>query len=115
MEILDFVFYTLGVVALIEIALRVFASYYLKEESNDPVSEKIEENVIFGWVEEINGTFYVYNMLNNAFVGQGKTAEDFKNMSERVGKQVIVMDGQPEAFEKLVNTAGIKEFRVSVK
>lgn len=115
MEILNFIFYTLGILVVIELALQVFSWYYLKENHDELDESRPEDYLILGWVEEINGMFYVYNIQNNAFVGQGRTVEDFQNMSERVGKQVVVMDGQPEAFEKLTNTLGIKEYKIGVK
>ena len=115
MNIVSFVFYTLGILALIEIGLRLFVSYYMKQELDEVEDKSLEDRIILGRVEELNGTFYVYNMKNDAFVGQGKTAKDFEDMSDRIGKQVVVMDGEPEAFDKLANTDGIKEYKVDIK
>ena len=116
MDLLEFVMYTLGVLAVIELGLRYLVYRNKQQTATTEYSDSSPaDRVIFGYVEEINGTFYIWDLIDNSFVGQGQSAKDFDRISERVNKQVLVIDGEPDAFEKLTSIDGIEEYRMEIK
>ena len=117
MDLLEFVMYTLGVLAVIELGLRYFLYRSKKqaEYTDSRLETTVADRVIFGYVEEINGTFYIWDVLDSSFVGQGQTMKDFDKLSERVNKKVLVIDGEPSAFEKLMSVDGVEEYRLDVQ
>lgn len=72
----------------------------LSEETNP---ESASSNKISARVEEHNGVFYVYNIDNNAFLGQGSTFSEIKRtLEERFpSSNVFISEGDKGVIEKI--------------
>ena len=73
-------------------------------DSNDAdpdIVAQIEQALLLCRAEKVNGTYYLYEMGSDAFVGQGNTAEDFVEISDRHQRYVVIMDGDRDLLDEL--------------
>ena len=68
----------------------------------DPdIVAQIEQALLLCRAEKVNDTYFFYEIQSDAFVGQGKTAEDFIEIGERHQRYVVIMDGDKEVLDDL--------------
>jgi len=68
----------------------------------DPdIVAQIEQALLLCRAENVDGTYFLYELGSDAFVGQGNTAEDFVEISDRHQRYVIIMDGDRELLDEL--------------
>ena len=70
------------------------------EELNQALDE-FNENIIICRVEEQDGMFYFWNVLDNSFVGQGQSVDEIAEISERLQKQLLMDEGDKTILDKL--------------
>lgn len=83
----------------------VFWLWQTLTNSDDDLEQQIHTDVenalILCKVEQIKDTYYLYNAQNEEFVGQGKDICDFTEISERLQKHIMIVEGEEEVIEKL--------------
>jgi hypothetical protein len=57
-------------------------------------------------IEEYDGTFYVFDVETDEFLGQGRTAEEF---AERLGRDLVLkpVQGDPDVIQRFRDTVPI--------
>ena len=70
------------------------------DEFNQALDE-FNANVIICRVEEQDGMFYFYNVLDDTFVGQARTVVEIADISERLEKQLLLDEGDQDLLERL--------------
>ena len=82
----------------------IFGFFGKNTDSNyaDPdIVAQIEQALLLCRAEKVNGTYYLYEMGSDAFVGQGNTTEDFVEISDRHQRYVVIMEGDQELLDEL--------------
>ena len=82
---------------------QMFVAWYTqKEETNlNNALDEFNENIIICRVEEQDGMFYFWNVLDNTFVGQARTVPEIADISERLQKQLLMEEGDKDLLDKL--------------
>lgn len=85
---------------ILELALRMFVV------SNEPTAEEllaqdIEDAICLVRLEQIGNVFYFYNSQDDNFVGQATSVEEMAELSERLQKHIVVIDGDASAIDNL--------------
>jgi len=93
-------FITLGVFFLLELVLRYTVKDKIQDKELDIVQE-IEDSVVLCRVEQIDSVFYLYNSQSEQFIGQGTSVQDFWDISEKMEKYLMVIDGDNNAIKLL--------------
>ena len=63
--------------------------------------DEFNEHIIMCRVEEQDGMFYFWNVLDGTFVGQGRTVPEIAAISERLQKQLLMEEGDKALLDKL--------------
>ena len=63
------------------------------DEIDSAVTERVSENTIKIFIEQVKGVYYIYNKENNDFMGQGSTREEVeKVLAERFPNKKFMAD-----------------------
>jgi len=63
--------------------------------------DEFNEHIIICRVEEQDGMFYFWNVLDDTFVGQARTVPEIAAISERLQKQLLMEEGDKDLLDKL--------------
>ena len=81
-------------------------SIFSKDSSEDEFAQKlegIEEAIVLCRVEKIQDVFYLYNAQDDNFVGQARDVKGFVEVSERLQKHLMIVDGDEAVVDQLKN------------
>jgi hypothetical protein len=82
---------------------QMFVAWYTQKEVTNlnNALDEFNENIIICRVEEQDGMFYFWNVLDDTFVGQARTVPEIADISERLQKQLLMEEGDKDLLEKL--------------
>ena len=93
---------TFGIVFLAGYALRSFGSKLQEEESEElRLVEQLENAIVLCRVEQEADVFYFYNAQDETFVGQARNMNEMEEISDRLQKHIMVIDGDDTAVNAL--------------
>ena len=72
-----------------------------KAEDLNQALDDFNEHIIICRVEEQDGMFYFWNVLDDTFVGQARTVPEIAAISERLQKQLLMEEGDKDLLDKL--------------
>lgn len=99
--IFEFFVWTLSLYFLFDLILRFRGNTEQEEQDLTNLVNDIENSIVLCRVEQIDHMFYFYNSQDDTFVGQAKTQEEINDISERVQKHLMVVDGNEKTLESL--------------
>jgi len=99
-EFVQTFFIILGVFFLFELVLRHTVKNQIQDEELE-IAQALEDTVVLCRVEQVDDVFYLYDSQSEQFIGQGHTVEDFWDISEKMQKFLMVVDGDKQAIELL--------------
>lgn len=103
--------YILTLLFLLEFLLRMVSSK--NQDSNlDQAMTELENAVVLCRVEQIKDVFYFYNSQDEQFVGQATSMNEIVDLSERLQKHIIIVDGDEDVLEHLKKVTG-EEWKIS--
>ena len=80
-----------------EIALRAIGFQTDQEPSEEErLVQEFDDAIVMCRVEKISDVLYFYNAQDENFVGQARNIDEMNNISERLQKHLMVVDGQDE-------------------
>lgn len=97
-------FITLGIFVLLEIALRmsnIGKQFEQQEDEHQQLLDQLENAIVLCKVEQLNDVFYLYNSHDESFVGQARNIEEFTQLSERLQKHLMIVDGNEDVIAEL--------------
>ena len=82
---------------------QMFVAWYTQKEVTNlnNALDEFNENIIICRVEEQDGMFYFWNVLDDTFVGQARTVPEIADISERLQKQLLMEEGDKDLLDKL--------------
>ena len=82
---------------------QMFVAWYTQKEVTNlnNALDEFNENIIICRVEEQDGMFYFWNVLDDTFVGQARTVTEIADISERLQKQLLMEEGDKDLLDKL--------------
>ena len=93
---------TFAIVFLAGYALRSFGSNLQEEESKElKLAEQFENAIVMCRVEQEADIFYFYNAQDETFVGQARSMSEMEEISDRIQKHIMVIDGDDTAVNAL--------------
>lgn len=103
--------YILTVLFLLEFLLRMLSSNNQDADLEQAMTE-LENSVVLCRVEQIKDVFYFYNSQDEQFVGQATSMNEIVDLSERLQKHIIIVDGDEDVLEHLKKVTG-EEWKIS--
>jgi len=101
-ELVQTFFIILGVFFLLELVLRYTVGNQIQDEELE-IAQALEDTLVLCRVEQVDDVFYLYDSQSEQFIGQGHTVEDFWDISEKMQKFLMVVDGDKQAIDMLKN------------
>ena len=93
---------TFAIIFLAGYALRSFGFELQEEESlEERLVEQFEDAIVMCRVEKISDVFYFYNAQDENFVGQARSMSEMEEISDRIKKHIMVVDGDDTAVNAL--------------
>ena len=93
---------TFAIIFLAGYALRSFGFELQEEESEEErLVEQFEDAIVMCRVEKISDVFYFYNAQDENFVGQARSMSEMEEISDRIKKHIMVVDGDDCAVDAL--------------
>ena len=89
----------LFIYALFQAAVWLFTQH--KTNELNKTLDEFNEHIIICRVEEQDGMFYFWNVLDDTFVGQARTVPEIAAISERLQKQLLMEEGDEDLLDKL--------------
>ena len=86
---------------LVNLIFGLFDKYNSPNEADPDIVAQLEQALLLCRAEKVDDTYYLYEMGSDAFVGQGNTAEDFVEISDRHQRYVVIMEGDQELLDEL--------------
>ena len=82
---------------------QMFVAWYTQKEVTNlnNALDEFNENIIICRVEEQDGMYYFWNVLDDTFVGQARTVPEIADISERLQKQLLMEEGDKDLLDKL--------------
>jgi len=94
--------WTFFIFVLAELALRMIGGKIEEQPSmQEQLAEKFEDAIVMCRVEKISDVFYFYNAQDENFVGQARSMSEMEEISDRLQKHIMVVDGKDEAVDAL--------------
>ena len=94
--------WTFFIFVLAEIALRAIGFQVVQESSDEErFVQEFEDAIVLCRVEKISDVFYFYNAQDDNFVGQARNIDEMNEISERLQKHLMVVDGQNDVVDAL--------------
>ena len=90
-----------AIFVLLEIALRATGFSIQEHSEEEKLVHEFEEALVLVKVEQIKDIFYLYNVQSEDFVGQAKTQQDLEDISERLQKHIVIVDGDDNVIKNL--------------
>ena len=103
--------YVAGIMFLVEFTLRMLSGNNENPNLEHTMAE-IENAVVLCRVEQIKNIFYFYNSQDEQFVGQATSLNEITDLSERLQKHIIVVDGDEDVLDHLKKVTG-EEWKIS--
>ena len=104
---------TFLVFVAIEVLFRVFGIGVLQDQNDtSSIEQELENAIVLCKIEQIDSVFYFYDAQDDNFVGQARTMNDIEEISERLQKHIIVVDGDENvlsALKKVTNEISISK------
>ena len=93
---------TFAILFLAGYALSSFGSKLQEEESEElKLAEQLENAIVLCRVEQEADIFYFYNAQDETFVGQARSMSEMEEISDRIQKHIMVIDGDDDAVDAL--------------
>ena len=93
---------TFAIIFLAGYALRSFGFELQEEESEElKLAEQFENAIVMCRVEQEADIFYFYNAQDETFVGQARSMSEMEEISDRIQKHIMVIDGDDTAVNAL--------------
>ena len=93
---------TFAIVFLAGYALRSFGSKLQEQESQElKLVEQFENAIVLCKVEQESDIFYFYNAQDETFVGQARSMSEMEEISNRIQKHLMIIDGDDEVVDQL--------------
>jgi len=103
--------YVLGVLFLVEFTLRMLSGNN-QEDNLEHTMAELENAVVLCRVEQIKDIFYFYNSQDEQFVGQATSMNEITDLSERLQKHIVIVEGDEDVLEHLKKVTG-EEWKIS--
>ena len=104
---------TFAIVFFAGYALSSFGSKLQDTESEElKLVEQFEDAIVLCKVEQQAGIFYFYNAQDETFVGQARNMSEMEEISDRIKKHIMVVDGDDlavDALKKATNEISISK------
>jgi hypothetical protein len=93
---------TLLIFAFIEFLLRILGvGKHIEEFQEQTIADQLKGAIVLCKVEKISDVFYFYNSQDDNFVGQACTLNDITEISERLQKNIMIVDGDKPVLDQL--------------
>ena len=82
---------------------QMFVAWWTQNKVTDlnNALDEFNEHIILCRVDEQDGMYYFWNILDDTFVGQGRTIEEIAELSERLQKQLLLEEGDETVLTTL--------------
>lgn len=98
-ELVALVMNGLFVYALFQAAVWLLTKH--KTNELEKTLDEFNEHIIICRVEEQDGMFYFWNVLDDTFVGQARTVPEIAAISDQLQKQLLMEEGDKELLDRL--------------
>lgn len=82
---------------------QMFVAWWTQKEVTDlnHALDEFNEHIILCRVDEQDGMYYFWNILDDTFVGQGRTIEEIAELSDQLQKQLLLEEGDETVLTTL--------------
>ena len=91
-----------GIFFLLEIVIRLLdTNKTLDEDQLEQAYQALEDAIVLCRVEQIDNVFYFYNSQDDTFIGQATDISEMNEVSERLQKHLMVVEGDDDVVTNL--------------